>query len=91
MSRYSVEVLGKILDGAGVPNAPLLTTDQVAVHPQTRAIEMMARCDGDDIELVGIPLTFDGRRPRARSPAPALGQHNADFRTSATKGTASAK
>ncbi len=91
VSRYSVEVLGKILDEAGVPNAPLLTTDQVAVHPQTRAVEMTARCDGDDIELVGIPLTFDGRRPRARSPAPALGQHNADFRTSDTKGTASAK
>ncbi|MGB9114338.1 CaiB/BaiF CoA transferase family protein [Bradyrhizobium sp.] len=89
--RYSVEALGKILDEAGVPNAPLLTTDQVAVHPQTRAIEMTARCDDDDIELVGIPLTFDGTRPRARSPAPALGQHNAGLRTSATKGTASAK
>jgi crotonobetainyl-CoA:carnitine CoA-transferase CaiB-like acyl-CoA transferase len=81
--RYSAEALGKILDEAGVPNAPLLTTNQVAEHPQTRAIEMTARCDGDDIELVGIPLTFDGTRPRARSSAPALGQHNADFRTSA--------
>lgn len=75
--RYSTDALGKMLDEAGVPNAPLLTTDQVAVHPQTRALEMIERSDGDGIELVGIPLAFDGARPRAHSPAPALGQHNA--------------
>lgn len=84
--RYSAEALGKMLDDAGVPNAPLLTTDQVAVHPQTRALEMTVRCDGDGIELVGIPLAFDGARPRARTPAPALGQHNAILRTSERKG-----
>ena len=84
--RYSAEALGNILDVAGVPNAPLLTTDQVAVHPQTRALDMTVRCEDDDIDLVGIPLAFDGARPRARTPAPALGQHNAILRASESKG-----
>ena len=88
---YSADALGKLLDEAGVPNAPLLTTDQVARHPQTRALDMMVRCTHDDIELVGIPLAFDGTRPRARTAAPALGQHNAILRTSAGKGTINAK
>jgi crotonobetainyl-CoA:carnitine CoA-transferase CaiB-like acyl-CoA transferase len=79
--RHSTEALGNILDAAGVPNAPLLNVDQVAKHPQTRALGMMERCADDDIELVGIPLAFDGERPRARTPAPALGQDNAVLRT----------
>jgi crotonobetainyl-CoA:carnitine CoA-transferase CaiB-like acyl-CoA transferase len=83
--RYPAEVLGRLLDAAGVPNAPLLTVDQVAEHPQTRALEMLARCDGDAIELAGIPIAFDGARPRARTPAPTLGQHNSAVRASTQK------
>jgi crotonobetainyl-CoA:carnitine CoA-transferase CaiB-like acyl-CoA transferase len=52
---------------------------------------MMVRCSDDDIELVGIPLAFDGTRPRARTAAPALGQHNAILRTPAGMGTTNAK
>jgi crotonobetainyl-CoA:carnitine CoA-transferase CaiB-like acyl-CoA transferase len=89
--RHSAEALGNILDAAGVPNAPLLDVDQVAKHPQTRALGMMERCGDDDLELVGIPLAFDGARPRARTPAPALGQHNAVLRTPACKGATDAE
>ncbi|MGY3617939.1 CaiB/BaiF CoA transferase family protein [Bradyrhizobium sp. USDA 10063] len=88
--QYAGEALGKLLDEAGVPNAPLLGIDEVAKHPQTRALDMTVRCD-DDIELVGIPLAFNGARPRARTPAPTLGQHNAILRTSASTETANAK
>jgi crotonobetainyl-CoA:carnitine CoA-transferase CaiB-like acyl-CoA transferase len=84
---FSVEALGEMLDEAGVPNSPLLSTDQVATHPQTRALEMIARCEDGSIELTGIPLTFNDVRPRARTPAPGLGQHNATLRTSAGKET----
>jgi crotonobetainyl-CoA:carnitine CoA-transferase CaiB-like acyl-CoA transferase len=80
---HLTEALGSILDEAGVPNAPLLTVDQVAVHPQTRALDMTVRCKGDDIDLMGVPLAFDGKRPRARTAAPALGQHNAIFKVAA--------
>jgi crotonobetainyl-CoA:carnitine CoA-transferase CaiB-like acyl-CoA transferase len=83
---HLTEALGSILDEAGVPNAPLLTVDQVAVHPQTRALDMTVRCKGDDIDLMGVPLAFDGKRPRARTAAPALGQHNAIFKVAAKGG-----
>jgi crotonobetainyl-CoA:carnitine CoA-transferase CaiB-like acyl-CoA transferase len=88
--RYSADGLGRILDNAGVPNAPLLTIDQVAQHPQTQALDMTVRCSDDDIELVGIPLAFDGVRPRARTAAPALGQYNAILQTPASKGRTNA-
>jgi crotonobetainyl-CoA:carnitine CoA-transferase CaiB-like acyl-CoA transferase len=65
------------LDEAGVPNAPLLAVDQVAEHPQTRALDMTVTCDGDELPLVGVPLAFDGERPRTRRRAPALGEHDA--------------
>ncbi|BAC51631.1 bll6366 [Bradyrhizobium diazoefficiens USDA 110] len=89
--RYSAEALGKLLDEAGVPNAPLLSVDQVAMHPQTSALEMTVRCVGDEIDLVGIPLAFDGARPRARTQAPRLGEHNAILRTQASKEAVNAK
>lgn len=88
---YSADTLGDILDKAGVPNAPLLTTDQVARHPQTRALDMTVRCSDDDIELVGIPLAFDGARPRTRTAAPTLGQHNAILHPPASRGMTNAK
>jgi crotonobetainyl-CoA:carnitine CoA-transferase CaiB-like acyl-CoA transferase len=89
--RHTANALGEILDRAGVPSAPLLTTDRVATHPQTRTLDMMVRCSDDDIEVVGIPLAFDGARPHARTAAPTLGQHNTPFETSASKRTNNAK
>jgi crotonobetainyl-CoA:carnitine CoA-transferase CaiB-like acyl-CoA transferase len=75
-AAHTVEGLGKILDAAGVPSSPLLTVDQVARHPQTAAVEMLASCADDDLRLAGIPLTLDGTRPRSRTRAPRLGEHN---------------
>lgn len=89
--EYSVDALGKLLDAAGVPNAPLLSVDQVATHPQTKALEMTIRCSEDDIDLVGVPLAFNGARPRARTAAPALGQHNDLFQLSSNKEVVDAK
>jgi crotonobetainyl-CoA:carnitine CoA-transferase CaiB-like acyl-CoA transferase len=90
-SEYSVDALGKLLDAAGVPNAPLLSVDQVATHPQTKSLEMTIRCSEDDIDLVGVPLSFNGARPRARTPAPVLGQHNALFEVPSPKEVVDAK
>ncbi|MBX9588052.1 MAG: CoA transferase [Hyphomonadaceae bacterium] len=74
--QFASDRLGQVLDASGVPSAPLLTVDQVASHPQMRALEMAMPCADDDLELVGIPLTLDDQRPRARRRAPTLGQHN---------------
>ena len=68
--------LGKILYKAGVPNAPLLSVDQVAKHPQTEAVGMLAPAVPGGPRLVGIPISFDGARPRASGSSPGLGEHN---------------
>jgi crotonobetainyl-CoA:carnitine CoA-transferase CaiB-like acyl-CoA transferase len=75
--RFMPDDLSMQLDEAGVPNAPLLTVDQVAEHPQTIALDMTVTCEDDDLALVGVPLAFDGERPRTRKRAPRLGQDNA--------------
>ena len=76
VSKISAVELGKILDKAGVPNAPLLTVDQVAKHPQTDAVGMLASAVPGGPRLVGIPISFDGTRPRASGGSPGLGEHN---------------
>jgi crotonobetainyl-CoA:carnitine CoA-transferase CaiB-like acyl-CoA transferase len=91
VKRYSTEILSRLLDEAGVPNAPLLEVDQVAIHPQTTALEMLDRCENDGIELAGIPISFDGKRPRARKAAPSLGQHNPMLQSCASEETTNAK
>jgi len=75
--QHTTSELGALLDAAGVPNAPLLTVDEVAVHPQTLALDMLGRCGDEEIDLVGMPISFDGVRPRSTTPAPSLGQHTA--------------
>lgn len=75
--HHTTEALGTMLDRAGVPNAPLLTVDQVSSHPQTRALGMLGRSEGSELDLAGIPISLDDMRPRATTSAPALGQDNA--------------
>lgn len=85
------DALGEILDAAGVPNAPLLAVDEVAEHPQTRALDMTVRCGAKGIDLVGVPLAFDGERPRARKSAPGLGEHNELIGTAVREGAGDAR
>jgi crotonobetainyl-CoA:carnitine CoA-transferase CaiB-like acyl-CoA transferase len=77
IARQSADELARRLDEAGVPNAPLLEADRVAAHPQTEALGMLEPCAGDTLPLMGVPITLNGRRPRARGLAPTLGQHDA--------------
>src|SRR5690606_30076445 len=79
VARFGSDELGQLLDAAGVPNAPLLSIDQVAHHPQTKALEMMVECE-DGLSLVTIPLTFDGKRPRTARRAPKLGENNSTLK-----------
>lgn len=81
VARFGSDELGQLLDAAGVPNAPLLSIDQVAHHPQTKALEMMVECE-DGLSLVTIPLTFDGKRPRTARRAPKLGENNSTLKGS---------
>jgi crotonobetainyl-CoA:carnitine CoA-transferase CaiB-like acyl-CoA transferase len=63
------------LDRVGVPNAPMQTIDQVLAHPQTEALDILQQAPDGEITLLGLPLSFDGRRPPFRHAPPALGAH----------------
>jgi crotonobetainyl-CoA:carnitine CoA-transferase CaiB-like acyl-CoA transferase len=66
----------ELLEGAGIPNGPLHTLDQVVGDAQTRALGMIQRRPGSELGLVGLPLSFDGMRPPFAKAAPALGEDN---------------
>jgi crotonobetainyl-CoA:carnitine CoA-transferase CaiB-like acyl-CoA transferase len=83
-AEFNAEELGQRLDAAGVPNAPLLGIEDVARHPQTKALELTVECD-DKLSLVTIPISFDGVRPRTARRAPKLGEHN-DIKNDEHKG-----
>jgi crotonobetainyl-CoA:carnitine CoA-transferase CaiB-like acyl-CoA transferase len=80
VAQFDVEDLGRRLDAHGVPSSPLLGVQEVAHHPQVKALDIMAKCD-DGLSLVSIPIAFDGLRPRATRRAPRLGEHNANFKS----------
>ncbi|TDV04370.1 CaiB/BaiF CoA transferase family protein [Paraburkholderia caballeronis] len=79
IATFDAQPLAERLDAAGVPNAPLLGVEDVPTHPQTVALQMRAPCDGDTLPLMGIPLSFDGLRPRSTARSPSLGEHNATW------------
>jgi crotonobetainyl-CoA:carnitine CoA-transferase CaiB-like acyl-CoA transferase len=66
----------KLLEAAGIPNGPIHTLDQVAADAQIQSLEIIQKRPGSDLELVGLPLSFDGRRPLFTKAAPALGEDN---------------
>jgi crotonobetainyl-CoA:carnitine CoA-transferase CaiB-like acyl-CoA transferase len=66
----------RLLDGAGIPNGPINTLDQVVADPQTLALGIIQHKPGSELGLVGLPLSFDGVRPAFAKAAPALGEDN---------------
>jgi len=64
------------LEEVGVPCAPIHGMDEALAQPQTAAIGMIQKVPELDFELMGLPLSFDGRRPGIRRPPPRLGEHN---------------
>lgn len=61
------------LDAVGVPCAPVHSVSEVLAHPQTEALGIMQHTPDGRLQLVGLPLRFDGERPQVKSSAPALG------------------
>ena len=66
----------RLLEDAGIPNGPIHTLDQVVADAQTRALGMIQKQPDSNLELVGLPLSFDGARPPFTKPAPILGEDN---------------
>src|SRR5690606_19056540 len=64
------------LEAAGIPTTPTQTIDEVVVHPQTAALGMLQKTPDGRMDILGLPMSFDGRRPPMRNAAPALGADN---------------
>lgn len=66
------------LHAAGVPCGPIQTVDQVVGHEQTRALGMIQAAPEGALSLVGLPLSFDGVRPKFERRPPGLGEHDGE-------------
>ena len=68
------------LQKAGVPCAPINDIAHLKAHPQTAALDMIQGVPDIDLDLMSLPLTFGGVRPKIRTRAPRLGEHNGAVR-----------
>ncbi|MYV97806.1 CoA transferase [Streptomyces sp. SID3343] len=64
------------LRAAGIPVAPIQTTAEVVDHEQTRALGIIGKASHDDLAVVGLPLSFDGKRPPPLPEARGIGADN---------------
>jgi len=64
------------LEAAGVPCSPVNDLAQMLAHPQTKALGLVQEVPGTGMRFLGLPLSFDGVRPKPLAPPPKLGEHN---------------
>ncbi len=72
------------LDAVAVPSAAINDIAHMKAHPQTAALGMVQPVPDVGLDLMSLPLSFEGRRPPIRTRAPKLGEHNDDVRGSAS-------
>ena len=65
------------LEAVGVPAAPINTLPEALNEPQVRALGILQDVPGEDYQLTGSALSFDGVRPAIRNAAPRLGDGTA--------------
>jgi formyl-CoA transferase len=63
-------------EAVGVPCSPVNTIVELSQTEQFKASDLLRTLPGSDLPVVGLPISFDGRRPHPHSGAPRLGQHN---------------
>ncbi|OUL97745.1 CaiB/BaiF CoA transferase family protein [Paraburkholderia hospita] len=64
------------LDKVGIPCGPIQTVDQVVVHEQTKALDILQKTEDGAATFVGLPISFGGKRPADTGSTPKLGEHN---------------
>ncbi|MDB5415402.1 MAG: L-carnitine dehydratase/bile acid-inducible protein [Rubritepida sp.] len=67
------------LDAVGVPSGPVNDIAEVAGSEQMGAIDLVGALPEGGPRVVGLPLSFNRRRPHPRRAAPRLGQHNQEI------------
>ncbi len=61
------------LEAAGVPCSPIHTVAEALAQAQVQALGIIQAVPGEEFTLTGLPISFDGERPRIRGPAPGFG------------------
>jgi len=69
-----------ILEEAGIPFAPVRTITEMMENEQTQALGMLESVPGAPASVAGIPISFNGVRPDIKTSAPALGEHNDEYK-----------
>ncbi|MFN7287769.1 MAG: CoA transferase, partial [Burkholderiales bacterium] len=67
------------LEAAGVPCSPIHDFEQARAQPQTEALGIFQELPGSGLQVVGLPVSFDGERPAPGHAAPTLGEHSKVF------------
>lgn len=67
------------LETAGVPCSPVNNIKELAECEQLAAVEIIQDFPESGVTVAGLPISFDGKRPRSTKPAPRLGQHNKEI------------
>jgi crotonobetainyl-CoA:carnitine CoA-transferase CaiB-like acyl-CoA transferase len=68
------------LEAEGVPCAVINTLPEAASTAQAQALGIVQTPPGGGYTLIGLPLSFDGERPRIRRAPPAPGEHTDEVR-----------
>jgi len=68
-----------ILEEAGVPCAPIQNLREMLAEPQTEAIGILQEVPDLGLDLITLPVSFDGHRPPVRRRAPTLGEHTKEI------------
>ena len=67
-----------LFEKAGVPSQPVNTIAELQDTEQFKSNDILRTLPGSELPVVGLPITFDGKRPHPHSGAPKLGEHNDD-------------
>jgi crotonobetainyl-CoA:carnitine CoA-transferase CaiB-like acyl-CoA transferase len=71
----TTEHWNELLEGLGIPCAPIHNFEQVLAQPQTHEIGIFQNIPDLDMKVVGLPISFDGIRPPVVHRAPHIGEH----------------
>lgn len=71
-ARYDNDTLARLLDNARIPNAPVRLVHEVIKDPHTLSLGILNEPEGE--VTVGLPIRFDGDRPKRFQEAPVLGR-----------------
>lgn len=64
------------LEAVGVPVSPINDVAELAAAEQTQVMELLQTEPGTGRSIVGLPISFNRRRPGIRFRSPGLGEHN---------------